>query len=106
MSVMFEKLIEEVEYIKKKYFKEVFSFKKFTYKLASFVESSSQSIISPFMLNKAAEAGNLDEFIRLYQFDNTRLTVKDGKGRTVSHQAAAKNKLNILQFVRDQNGGT
>lgn len=54
---------------------------------------------------KAAEAGNLEEFIRLYQFDNTRLAVKDGKGRTVAHQAAAKNKINILQYIREQNGG-
>ena len=54
---------------------------------------------------QAAEAGNLEEFIRLYQFDNARLIVKDGKGRTVAHQAAARNKINILQFIRDQNGG-
>lgn len=56
-------------------------------------------------LIKAAEAGNLEEFIRLYQFDNTRLAVRDGKGRTVAHQAAAKNKINILQYIREQNGG-
>lgn len=59
------------------------------------------------MLNKcqAAEAGNLDEFIRLFQFDNSRLSVQDGKGRTVAHQAAARNKLNILQFIREQGAG-
>ena len=56
-------------------------------------------------INKAAEAGNLDEFIRLYQFDNSRLSVKDGKGRTVAHQAAAKNKKNILEFIFQNNGG-
>lgn len=54
---------------------------------------------------QAAEAGNLDEFIRLYQFDNTRLSVKDGKGRTVAHQAAARNKINILQYILEQDGG-
>lgn len=54
---------------------------------------------------KAAEAGNLDEFVRLYQFDNSRLIVKDGKGRTVVHQAAARNKVNILEFICEQNGG-
>lgn len=59
-----------------------------------------------FHLNQAAEAGNLDEFKRLYQFDNNRLTVKDGKGRTVAHQAAARNKTNILQFILEQNGGS
>uniref|UniRef100_A0A1B0D278 Uncharacterized protein n=1 Tax=Phlebotomus papatasi TaxID=29031 RepID=A0A1B0D278_PHLPP len=36
--------------------------------------------------------------------DNTRLSVKDGKGRTAAHQAAARNKVNILQFIRDQQG--
>lgn len=60
-----------------------------------------------FLLNKcqAAEAGNLDEFIRLFQFDNSRLFVQDGKGRTVAHQAAARNKLNILQFIHEQGAG-
>lgn len=57
-------------------------------------------------LFKAAEAGNLEEFVRLYQFDNSRLAVKDGKGRTVAHQAAAKNKINILQYIREQSGGS
>jgi hypothetical protein len=47
----------------------------------------------------------LDEFIRLYQFDNQRLFVKDGKGRTVASAAAAKNKTNILHYIREQNGG-
>ncbi|CRK86167.1 CLUMA_CG000050, isoform A [Clunio marinus] len=59
---------------------------------------------SPFRIIRAAEAGNLDEFIRLYQFDNSRLSVKDGKGRTVGHQAAARNKVNILEYIFDQNG--
>lgn len=48
----------------------------------------------------------MDEFKRLYQFDNNRLIVKDGKGRTVAHQAAARNKTNILQFILEQNGGS
>lgn len=46
--------------------------------------------ISFFIIPKAAEAGNLEEFVRLYQFDNTRLSVKDGKGRTVAHQVGKK----------------
>lgn len=61
--------------------------------------------ISLFDFLKAAEAGNLEEFVRLYQFDNTRLAVKDGKGRTVAHQAAVKNKINILQYIKEENGG-
>lgn len=40
--------------------------------------------------------------MRLYQFDNTRLSVKDGKGRTVAHQAAARNRTVILQYIYDQ----
>ena len=54
---------------------------------------------------QAAEAGNLEEFVRLYQFDNQRLFVKDVKGRQVAHQAAARNKVNILQFIQQQGGG-
>ncbi|XP_055707282.1 transient receptor potential cation channel subfamily A member 1 isoform X3 [Phlebotomus papatasi] len=53
---------------------------------------------------QAAEAGNLEDFARLFNSDNTRLSVKDGKGRTAAHQAAARNKVNILQFIRDQQG--
>ena len=53
---------------------------------------------------QAAEAGNLEEFMRLYQGDNTRLTVKDVRGRTTAHQAAVKNRVNILQFIREQQG--
>lgn len=60
-------------------------------------------MISTFQ--QAAEAGNLDEIIRLFQFDNTRLRVKDGRGRTIAHQAAAKNRTNILQFVNKQEVG-
>ena len=54
---------------------------------------------------KAAEAGNLDEFKRLFEGDATRLKVKDGKLRTVAHQAASRNKVNILKFIKQQNGG-
>lgn len=56
------------------------------------------------LLLQAAEAGNLDDFARLFQGDNTRLSVRDGKGRTAAHQAAARNRVNILQFIRDQQG--
>lgn len=54
---------------------------------------------------QAAEAGNLDDFKRLYMADNTRLSLQDGKGRTAAHQAAARNQVNILRYIRDQNGG-
>lgn len=47
----------------------------------------------------------MDDFKRLYQADNTRLSLQDGKGRTAAHQAAARNRVNILRYIRDQNGG-
>ncbi|XP_017476744.1 PREDICTED: transient receptor potential cation channel subfamily A member 1 [Rhagoletis zephyria] len=53
---------------------------------------------------QAAESGNLDEFKRLYQADNGRLSIKDGKGRTAAHQAAARNRVNILRYINDQHG--
>lgn len=57
------------------------------------------------IFEQAAEAGNLDEIIRLFQFDNSRLRVRDGRGRTIAHQAAARNRINILQFVSKQEVG-
>ncbi|XP_058838850.1 transient receptor potential cation channel subfamily A member 1 isoform X10 [Topomyia yanbarensis] len=59
---------------------------------------------SPFRILRAAESGNLDEFIRLYEGDNGRLAVKDSKGRTAAHQAAARNRVNILSFIHDHGG--
>lgn len=57
-----------------------------------------------FKLLQAAESGNLEEFIRLYQGDNGRLAVQDTRGRTVSHQASARNRVNILQYIHAQQG--
>lgn len=54
---------------------------------------------------QAAESGNLDDFVRLYHGDNTRLGVKDARGRTAVHQASARNRVNILQFIQAQQGG-
>ncbi|XP_065074384.1 transient receptor potential cation channel subfamily A member 1 isoform X2 [Ochlerotatus camptorhynchus] len=59
---------------------------------------------SPYRILRAAEAGNLDEFIRLYEGDNGRLAVKDSKGRTAAHQAAARNRINILSYIHQQGG--
>ncbi|XP_041448534.1 transient receptor potential cation channel subfamily A member 1 isoform X2 [Drosophila obscura] len=53
---------------------------------------------------QAAESGNLDDFKRLLMADSTRISLKDGKGRTAAHQAAARNRVNILRYIRDQNG--
>lgn len=54
---------------------------------------------------QAAESGNLDDFKRLYIADTTRIALKDGKGRTAAHQAAARNRVNILRYICDQHGG-
>ncbi|KMY98498.1 uncharacterized protein Dsimw501_GD12958, isoform G [Drosophila simulans] len=53
---------------------------------------------------EAAESGNLDDFKRLFMADNSRIALKDAKGRTAAHQAAARNRVNILRYIRDQNG--
>lgn len=53
---------------------------------------------------KAAEAGNLEDFARLYHGDNTRLTVQDSKGRTAASTASSKNRINILKFIFEQHG--
>ncbi|XP_025420508.1 transient receptor potential cation channel subfamily A member 1 isoform X3 [Sipha flava] len=55
-------------------------------------------------LVKAAESGNLDDFNRLFVAEPARLEVRDSKGRAAVHQAAARNKLNILQFIRNHGG--
>ncbi|XP_067644879.1 transient receptor potential cation channel subfamily A member 1 [Eurosta solidaginis] len=59
---------------------------------------------SPYRILRAAESGNLDEFKRLYQADNGRLSIKDSKGRTAAHQASARNRVNILRYINDQRG--
>lgn len=51
-----------------------------------------------------AEFGNMDEFKRLYEADNERLALKDHRGRTVMHQAALKNRINILEFIQAHGG--
>ncbi|KAH8301176.1 hypothetical protein KR018_006468 [Drosophila ironensis] len=59
---------------------------------------------SPFRILRAAESGNLDDFKRLFMADNSRIALKDGKGRTAAHQAAARNRVNILRYICDQRG--
>lgn len=46
----------------------------------------------------------MDNFTRLYQGDNSRLMVTDARGRTAAHLAAAKNRVNILQYIHTQQG--
>ncbi|XP_050421668.1 transient receptor potential cation channel subfamily A member 1 isoform X3 [Adelges cooleyi] len=60
--------------------------------------------LSAELLVKAAESGNLDDFNRLFIAEPARLEVRDSKGRAAVHQAAARNKLNILQFIRNHGG--
>lgn len=54
---------------------------------------------------QAAESGNLEDFSRLFFGDPSRLEVKDSKGRTAAHQAAARNNVNILHFIKSHGGG-
>ncbi|KAF5301244.1 hypothetical protein FQR65_LT00944 [Abscondita terminalis] len=59
---------------------------------------------SPFRILRAAESGNLETFQRLYFADPSRLIIRDGRGRTAAHQAAFKNRTNILQFIAAHGG--
>ncbi|KAL0280245.1 UNVERIFIED_CONTAM: hypothetical protein PYX00_001595 [Menopon gallinae] len=59
---------------------------------------------SPFRILRAAESGNLEDFGRLFLADPSRLEVRDSRGRAAAHQAAARNKVNIMQFIA-ANGG-
>ncbi|XP_068082099.1 transient receptor potential cation channel subfamily A member 1 [Anabrus simplex] len=52
----------------------------------------------------AAESGNVEDFGRLYLAEPARLAVRDSRGRAAAHQAAARNKLNILQFIAAHGG--
>jgi len=54
---------------------------------------------------QAAESGNVEDFRRLYLAEPGRLGVRNPKGRAAAHQAAARNKLNILQFIAAHGGG-
>ncbi|KAJ8736891.1 hypothetical protein PYW07_000162 [Mythimna separata] len=52
----------------------------------------------------AAESGNVKDFMRLYLSESSRLAVKDGRGRTAAHQAAARNNTKILHFINNYGG--
>lgn len=54
---------------------------------------------------KAAEAGDLDDFKRLYLADTSRLKYTDSKGKAAVHYAASKNHVHILNFIIDHAGG-
>ncbi|XP_068620625.1 transient receptor potential cation channel subfamily A member 1 [Battus philenor] len=53
---------------------------------------------------QATESGNVEDFMRLYLRDPSRLNVRDPRGRTAAHQAAAKNNTNILHFINNYGG--
>ncbi|XP_035438055.2 transient receptor potential cation channel subfamily A member 1 isoform X2 [Spodoptera frugiperda] len=59
---------------------------------------------SPFRILRAAESGNVEDFMRLYLSEPSRLAVRDGRGRTAAHQAAARNNTNILHFINNYGG--
>ncbi|KPJ00566.1 Transient receptor potential cation channel subfamily A member 1 [Papilio xuthus] len=53
---------------------------------------------------QAAESGNVEDFMRLYLNDPSRLSLRDPRGRTAAHQAATKNNANILHFINNYGG--
>ncbi|KAL4717669.1 hypothetical protein ACJJTC_000818 [Scirpophaga incertulas] len=53
---------------------------------------------------KAAESGNVEDFMRLYLSEPSRLAVRDVRGRSAAHQAAARNNTNILHFINNYGG--
>nr|QDR50963.1 Transient receptor potential cation channel A1 [Heliconius melpomene] len=59
---------------------------------------------SPYRILRAAESGNVEDFRRLYVTDPSRLSVRDTRGRCAAHQAAARDNVNILEFIKNQNG--
>ena len=59
----------------------------------------------PGLWLQAAESGNLEDFARLLLADPRRLTVRDSRGRAAVHQAASRNRINILQFIVAHDGG-
>ncbi|KAI5735837.1 hypothetical protein M8J77_023329 [Diaphorina citri] len=56
-------------------------------------------------LIQAAESGNIEDFTKLYLADPSRLNVRDSRGRAAAHQASTKNRVNILLFIYNHNGG-
>ncbi|KAH9398677.1 Transient receptor putative cation channel sub A member 1 [Tyrophagus putrescentiae] len=54
---------------------------------------------SPYRILKAAEAGNLEVFIKLYRQNNARLKFTDKYGKRAIHYATAKNNIDILRFI-------
>jgi len=47
----------------------------------------------------------VEEFSRLFVEQPSRIDVRDSKGRSATHQAAARNKVGILQFIHNHNQG-
>lgn len=76
-----------------------------SYELHVYRRTWNSCIHTYILIFQAAESGNLDDFNRLFIAEPARLDVRDSKGRAAVHQAAARNKLNILQFIRNHGGG-
>ena len=54
---------------------------------------------------QVAAKGNIQEFERLYDADNSRLNIQDSKGNTPAHRAAENGRVNILEFIVYHCGG-
>ena len=52
-----------------------------------------------------AASGNMKQFEKLYNADNSRVTLKDVKGQTVLHHAASKSRIAIMEYIMNHGGG-
>lgn len=76
-----------------------YEYKNFSYWYTGYNLYENQSFL------QVAESGNLETFKRLYFEEPAKLIIRDSRGRTAVHQAAAKNRVNILEFILSQGGG-
>ena len=49
--------------------------------------------------------GNLREFLRIYEADESRLNIQDDTGSSPAHKAADHDRINILEFIVSHGGG-
>ena len=54
---------------------------------------------------QVAAKGNLQEFQRLYEADDSRLNIQDSRGSTPAHKGAENGQVNILDFIVNHGGG-
>ncbi|XP_022093376.1 transient receptor potential cation channel subfamily A member 1-like [Acanthaster planci] len=58
---------------------------------------------SPYRILRLAALGKYDEFVRMYHADPKRLAFRDKQGAGALHHAASRNRINIMEFILEQN---